>query len=233
MSRAAHLYQLQQLDDEEGKLRGRLAQIEASLVEPPALQQARQAVQRAAEALRQAAVRQQDLELQVAGLKQKHDSSEQRLYGGTVRNPKELSDLQAEVASLKRRLKSTEDDLLEAMIAREEATEVAAQAQEHLEKTEREWNAAQHSLLEEKDQLQTRLAELAAARDSLLPMIPADDLKTYRRLRAEKKGSAVARVHGEACGECWMEIPPGRLQQARQDDLVFCGNCERILFLED
>jgi len=214
-------------------LRGRLAQVEASLKEPSALQQARQAVQRTTEALRQATVRQQDLELQVAGLKQKHAASEQRLYGGTVRNPKELSDLQAEVASLKRRLKSAEDELLEAMIAREEAVDAAAQAQERLQAAEHEWNAAHQSLLAEKEQMQARLAELAAARDGLLPEISAADLKTYRRLRAEKKGSAVARVHDETCGECWMEIPPGRLQQARQDDLVFCGNCERILFLED
>jgi len=232
MDRAERLYRLQQLEDEEERLRRRLAQIEAALGETPALRQARQTARETAEEARQWGVRQQDLELQVSALKQKIADSERRLYSGSVRNPKELSDLQAEVASLKRRLERTEETLLEAMIAREEAEAAADQARQQQERAEAEWAASQEDLLGEKERLEDRLEEVTEARAALLPSIPAEDLRVYQGLRRTKGGLAVALVRGGACTGCGMEIPSGRLQRAREGGLFFCGNCERVLLFE-
>ncbi|MEZ4515948.1 MAG: hypothetical protein R3C44_03590 [Chloroflexota bacterium] len=43
--------------------------------------------------------------------------SEQRLYSGDVKNPKELTDLQHEIESLGRRRDTLETDVLEALMA--------------------------------------------------------------------------------------------------------------------
>lgn len=232
MERARRLYRLQELDLEEEKARRRLAEVEAAIGETEALRAARRAVEEAQEQVGRWTVRQQDLELQVGSLKGKIADSEKRLYSGSIRNPKELSDLQAEVASLKRRLERVEEDLLEAMIGLEEAEAAAERAEAHLRGVEEAWSSAQAALREEKGELEDRLEQLAAARAALLPSIPPGDLGVYRSLRERKGGLAVARVLDGACVGCGMEVPSARFQEAMGEALVFCGNCERILLVE-
>lgn len=233
MSRAARLYRLQQLDMDEEQGRSRLAEIAAALGETIALRQAREAALRATDRTRQWAVRQRDLELEVQGIKNEIVVSERRLYGGGIRNPKELKDLQAKIASLKRLLEKKEESLLEAMIAREEAETAQEQAQARLEETEATWTSAQAALEAERERLVARLVEVARDRESLLPAIPAEDWDVYQVLRRTKGGVAVALMRAGACTACGMEVPPGRLERGREAGLLFCGNCERILVPEN
>ncbi|HIQ01793.1 MAG TPA: hypothetical protein EYH30_06655, partial [Anaerolineales bacterium] len=206
MGRAARLYRLQQLDMEEERARGRLSEIAASLGESPALRQARKAAQDAADRAQQWAIRQRDLELEVQGIKNEIAASERRLYGGSIRNPKELGDLQAKVASLKRFLERREEDLLEAMIVREEAEAAQGQAQARLEDVEATWASDQAALRAEKEQLEARLAKVAQDREALLPSIPPEDMEAYRVLRRTKGGLAVSVMRAGACAACGMEV---------------------------
>ncbi len=130
-------------------------------------------------------------------------------------------------------LEKREEELLEAMIAWEEAEEAQKQAQAHLAEVEAAWGRDQGALTSEKDQLERRLAEIGRARAALLPAIPREDLELYRTLRRTKGGLAVAVMRAGACTACGMEVPSGRLERARESDLFFCGNCERILVPEE
>jgi predicted nucleic acid-binding Zn-ribbon protein len=233
MDRAASLYQLQQLDNDAEQARSRLAEIASALGESPALRQARQMAEKTVDVLRQRGVRQRDLELQLSTLRQKISDSERKLYDGSIRNPKVLQDRQEELASLKRRLERTEEELLEAMIEREDAEGAAEQARVSLETTEGGWAAAQENLSMERAQLEARLAEIEEVRNALLPAIPAGDLSVYQNLRRTKGDSAVALVRGGICTGCWMEVPPARLNRVRRGMLLSCDNCERVLVLEE
>lgn len=233
MNRAVHLYRLQQLDQEEESLRRRLREVTAALGETPALQEARQAAQRAADQAHRWAVRQRDLELALRGLKDEIASAERTLYNGSIRNPKALDELQKKVLSLKKLQEKREEELLEAMIAREEAEEAQKQAQARLAEVESAWRRDQAALEAEKGQLEGRLTEIGRARAALLPAIPREDLELYRNLRRTKGGLAVAVMRSGACTACGMEVPSGRLERARETDIFFCGNCERILILEE
>jgi len=229
MTTGADLYRLQCLDSEGDAKRRRLAEIEAALVESEALKQARGALKGARSLIQRWALRQRDLELEIQGLSNKIARSEQRLYSGVVKNPKELADLQAEVAALKRRRQKLEDDLLEAMIEREEAETAHSQAQAHLDEIQTRWSAQQADLRAEREMLQARLAGIEQARAALLPSIEADDLAVYQALRRRKGGLAVARVRNGACSGCGVAISPSLEWQLRQEKLVHCGNCERII----
>ena len=145
-TRGANLYRLQCLDSEGDAKQHRMDEIEAALGESEAMQQARQAVKKAETLIKKWTLRQRDLELKVEGLSDKITRSEQRLYSGTVKNPKELEDLQAEAAALRRQRRKLEDDLLEAMIEREEAETTHAQAQDRLSEIRAEWSARQADL---------------------------------------------------------------------------------------
>jgi hypothetical protein len=229
MTEGADLYRLQNLDSEGDKKRRRLAEVEAALNESKELQQARRAVEQAEEQVRKWAVKQRDSELEVQGLADKTSRDEQRLYSGTIRNPKELEDLQAEVASLKRRRQQLEEDLLEVMLEREDAETIRSQAQSHLDKVQADWTARQADLINEREELQARLAENEQAREALLPSIDAGDLRIYESLRRRKGGIAVALLCDDTCGACGVGISPSFKWQLRQGELTPCSNCERIL----
>lgn len=229
MNESSHLYRLQCLDSEADARRQRLREIEAALGESEMLRQARRAVEDIQAQAQRCVLRQRDLELQVQGLADKIARSEQHLYNGTIKNPKELDDLQKDIASLRRRRQQLEDELLEVMIEREEVEKAHTQAQEYLGEVEAGWSAQQANLLSERDALQGRLVEIERARATLLTQIEDDILSTYQQLRRRKGGVAVAQVLDGACGACGVALSPGLEWQLRQGKQARCSNCERIL----
>ena len=229
MTKGADLYRLQCLDSESDEKQRRLAEVEAALGESDALRQARRALEKAEALARKWKLGQRDLELQIAGLADKTARFEQRLYSGAVKNPKELADLQAEVASLRRRRQQLEDDLLETMIEREEAEAGQVRAREHLEQTEALWTTEQADMEVERETLQGELAGLERARSALLPNIEAADLSTYRAVRRAKGGLAVVQLRDGACGGCGVTVSSRLEWELRQNTLTPCSNCGRMI----
>jgi predicted nucleic acid-binding Zn-ribbon protein len=229
MTEEAELYRLQCLDTERDKKSRRLAEIEAVLGESEELKQARRGVEQAQARIQKREVRQRDQELEIQGLSDKISREEQRLYSGAIKNPKELQDLQAEVASLNRRRQQLEEALLETMIELEEAVGSQVQAQERLETVQASWTTDQADLMKERETLQGRLAEIEQAREATLPGIDVGDLAVYQALRPRKGGVAVVQLKEGTCGGCGVAIPPSLVWQLREGHLTSCGNCERIL----
>jgi uncharacterized protein len=230
MSRTQHLYELQQVDIEAENVTLRLQDIAAQLGESAELKRARKMVADAQATLSKCRGRMQDLDLDVASLAEKIKTDEQRLYSGRVGNPKELAGLQEEVASLKRRREKKEEDLLEAMVAVEEAEAGLADAHAILTQVGDTWKTGQGNLVDEQTSLQARLEQLAEQRTSLVVAVGPEDLSTYERLRQRKGGRAVVIIANSICQGCRMSPPTSQLQQAQMGrDLVFCNNCGRIL----
>jgi predicted nucleic acid-binding Zn-ribbon protein len=229
MTKAEVLYRLQCLDGEGDAKQRRLAAVEAALGESDALKQARRALESAQALVQRWRLRQRDLELETQGIVDRIARSEQRLYSGAVKNPKELTDLQAEVAALRRRRQKLEEDLLTAMIELETAETTHTEAREHLDKTQASWSAQQADLLAEREALQARLAELGQKRAQLLPSIAAEDLADYQSLRRRKRGLAVVQVQDGICGGCGVGVPSSLEWQLRQEGAGYCANCGRIV----
>jgi predicted nucleic acid-binding Zn-ribbon protein len=230
MSRTQHLYELQQVDTETENVSRRLKEIAASLGENAELKRARKMVTHAETKLAQSRAKMQDLDLEVSSLSQKIETNEKRLYSGRVTNPKELANLQDELASLKRRCDKREEDLLEAMVATEEAEAGLADAQAILAQVSETWHTGQSDLTGEQARLQTFLDGLSKQRASLVTAIGPEDVATYERLRQRKAGYAVAAVKDSICQGCRMNPPTSQVQHARSGrELVFCNNCGRIL----
>jgi len=229
MTKGADLYRLQYLDRDGDERRRRLTEVEAALGESEALNQARRSLESVQALVKKRALRQRDLELQTQGVADKISRSEQRLYSGAVTNPKELTDLQSEVASLRRRRQKLEDDLLAAMIELEERQDAQVDAQRHLDQTQAQWTAHQADLAAERDKLQDKLTEIERMRTQVLPKIDAADLANYQTLRRRKSGFAVVQVRNGACGGCGLAVPPSLEWQLRHEEVGTCSNCGRIL----
>ncbi|NPV67947.1 MAG: hypothetical protein HPY64_12445 [Anaerolineae bacterium] len=232
MNQAQALYQLQNIDLSISEYKARLAEIERLLAEHTRVPAAEQTLHQAEEALTSSRVRVRDLELELKGLASKSAATEETLYSGRVTNPKELQDLQEEVASLRRRHNRLEDSLLEAMIETESAQERFQQAAADLAEARAEADASRQALTAEFEQIQQALEPLRQQRSELLRLIDAANLELYKKLYSNKHGQAVAPVEDGACRACGVSQTSATVQLVRQGyKLVRCNNCGRILVM--
>lgn len=231
MNQSLHLYQLQQIDAENDQISLQIEDINKRLSNNEHLQQAEARLREAKQSLLLAQQALKQVESNAQNLRLKIETSEASLYGGKIRNPKELQDLQSEIASLKRRLSMLEDEQLEAMLTLEQAEQMLSTAQQEFSQAHLDHNQLQSRLLEEKNLLLSRIKSLSVARKAVLGSISAENLATYELLRQRKRGVAVAKVEDNACKVCGAEIRPAELQTIRSSpSLVYCSSCGRILF---
>ena len=81
--------------------------------------------------------------------------------------------------------------------------------------------------------MQTRVAQLETEREAVQTPIAAEERELYERLRRGKKGRAVSRLEDGVCTACGVAPSASRAQSVRQgNELIRCGNCDRILYAE-
>lgn len=230
MSKAETLLELQAIDRVIDQLNKRLEEVQTGLNESTLLKAARQAVQTAEQLTGQTRLTHTELEAANTVLAAKLAEADKRLYSGEVTAPKELVDLQNDVAMLKKQKATLDDNVLAAMTKADEAESALANRRGALEQIEAEWTAGQTELLAEQEKLNGEIAaqktETAKFRAELTPA----DLALYDLLRRRKGGVAVVELDDEACGACGVEPTADVVRQLnRGDQMARCSNCERIL----
>jgi predicted nucleic acid-binding Zn-ribbon protein len=230
MSRSNLLFELQKIDLARDDQITDLSRVVAALQGNPELARAAKHVEDAEAELARIEPILRDRNLERDGVKEHVAREEQKLYGGIVKSPKELQSLELEVEALKRRLSELDDEVLEAMLARDEAAARLASAREHLRTTQEAAAAEQVELMQRKAELTARVRQLDADRLGLVERIDKADLDQYTRLRAAKNGRAVARIREGSCDACGMQLPRQDVARARNDaSFVYCPGCGRIL----
>lgn len=232
MAHAAELYALQEIDLAIDAAVLRLSEVEALLGETEELRNARQQAEEARDGVHAQRERQKSLEWDADEVRSKSKEIEGKLYGGTVRNPKELEDLQADLVSVRGQLGKRDDALLEAMVEMEDAESQLRRAEEELAQVEASWRAEQGSLGAEQAQLNGEIVALEAGRTAQVDGVDARGLSLYEALRKRRGGSAVAMVERGLCHGCRIALPMSVVQKARSGlGLVQCVSCERILLV--
>src|SRR3990170_7015747 len=231
MNQAFKLFRLQQVDSHLDKLKERLAEIEQLLNDDQVVREATEAVaaaQNAAEAARRDLhYSEEEAKAQQEKLKQNQDS----LYGGKVRNPKELQDLQLEADVLSRHLHDTEDKELGLMEALEAQQTGAQKALENLEAVLAQRAVEQRTLGSEQAELEAEGQRLSAERETAASGISEDALQLYESLRKSKKGLAIAKVNSKTCTACGAELSSSLAEASRSPStLARCDSCKRILY---
>ncbi len=155
-----------------------------------------------------------------------------RLDGGQVSSPRELENLQSEIASLLRRQSALEEVVLEVM---ERLEGVQRQRQER--ETERgdlaarladvgaRWDAAMADIAEQAGKASDRRAAITGG-------VPPDLLDLYDRLRAQHGGVGAAALRRGRCEGCHLSLNTvdlNRIRAAAPDEVVRCEECRRIL----
>lgn len=229
MSQVDLLYHLQQIDTEIRQKKQRLGEVLQAQKENTALLTAlRQAAATAAD-LENWQSQQRKLNLELDDLNAKAKRSEDRLYSGNVKNPKELADLQKEIESLGRRRSDLEDEVLETMIMIEESQAAHDAGAAELAQIEAAWQQSLNDLQTEQMALATRLNELVTRRQAQVERVAPQSMVMYESSAKRRAGLAVAELKNNICMGCQVSLPASVVRAAQEGQLIHCSNCGRIL----
>ncbi|MEW2546757.1 C4-type zinc ribbon domain-containing protein [Streptomyces sp. NPDC047002] len=157
---------------------------------------------------------------------------QQRLDSGAVTSPKDLENLQREIASLARRQSDLEDVVLDVMERRESAQGRVAELTERLAAVQAASDQAAARRDEATAGIDTEIAGVRKEREAVAASVPADLLKLYEKLREQQDGVGAARLFQRRCEGCRLELNITELNDVRAaapDAVVRCENCRRIL----
>src|SRR5919108_4686545 len=194
MSAALGLYRLQQVDSQIDQIQARLRTIQQILDNDAALRTANERFALAESRNKDAERALKQSEAEVEKQRLKIEQTEASLYGGKVHNPKELQDLQKDVASLKRHQETLEERELEAMIAAEAIETELKAAKEDLERVQSHLKDQNKDLTLESEKLYRNLERLNSERQAVVTDIASQSLNIYDQLRRQKRGRAIAAI---------------------------------------
>jgi predicted nucleic acid-binding Zn-ribbon protein len=231
MSAALGLYRLQQVDSQIDQIQVRLTMIQRTLENDAELRAATERLAAAEGQYREAERALQASEAEVEKQRLKIEQTEASLYGGQVHNPKELQDLQKDIASLKRHLATLEDRQLEAMLSVENIEKELQAAKTELERVQSQWKEQNQDLARESETLRKGLERLHSEHQAVVTDIANQALNVYEQLRKQKRGIAVTTVSDSSCEACGTTITASQQQNARSTSQLFhCPTCGRILY---
>lgn len=231
MSAALALYRLQQVDSQIDQIQARLKTIQQTLEDDVELRATMQRFASAESQHRDAERALKRSESDVEKQQIKAEQTEASLYGGTVHNPKELQDLQKDVASLKRHLETLEERELEAMITAETAEKELQAAKTELERVQSNLKEQHKDLAQESETLHKHLERLNSERQAVVTDIVGQALSIYDQLRKQKRGIAITTIEDNSCEACGTTLTPSQQQNARSTSQLFhCPTCGRILY---
>jgi uncharacterized protein len=164
---------------------------------------------------------------------QKIQREEQRLFSGAVSNPKELGALQAEVAMLKRKKADLEDQLLEVMVQRDDATTTVDALEKERSEAAQLADTLQRTVAGLMVEIDAELAAHREQRQKIAATVPDDLLSLYERIRATKGGVGAAALVDGTCQGCHTRLPSKEAERLRAErGLQRCENCSRILVVQ-
>ncbi len=231
MSQTLSLYRLQQVDSQIDRAQARLQTIQKTLDDDAELRLANERADSTKAICESTDQSLKQAEADAQSQRIKIEQTESSLYGGKGHSPKELLDLQNDVAALKRHLITLEDIQLEAMLTAEESMTVHQTAQADLLAAQNHSIEQNRGLHEEQNLLQREMEKLRAERAAVAGPIPPNTLGLYDQLRQQRRGIAVAIISENSCSACGSGLSAAQMQASRASgQMALCPSCGRILY---
>jgi len=231
MNIAFQLYQVQNIDSEIDRVSSRLIEIQESVQKNSRIASAEKILEKTKSKL---IIRTNDFNQindQIEKMKIKKSQSQSSLYSGKIQNPKELEDLQLEIASLEKSVGSLEESLMQALVSFDQAEKQLDAAKDGLKKVRSEFATELAMLNAEKAKLEQKLEGLEAKRKPIYISIDRIYQVQYENLRKRKNGIAVTRLSENCCEACGANLTASQQQSARSSQQLFiCPNCGRIIY---
>jgi len=172
------------------------------------------------------------LELELKGKEDEHLKANTQL--SQIKTNKEYQAKIAEMEHIRADQSILEEKIL---IAYDEADAVGREIEKErgvVAQEEKRYLAQKNEMEDQMTLAQDRIKVLESQRKQILPDIDPHCLNRYERVLMHKSGLAIARLQGNSCGGCFMNVTQQQINTIRMhDQLVECEMCQRILYIED
>jgi predicted nucleic acid-binding Zn-ribbon protein len=174
---------------------------------------------------------QKDLELSNQQIDDKVKNIDKLLFGGSVTNSKEVEAYETQKKSLAKQKDANEERLLsvwDAVAATEKAFKKEQVSLDEKTKTFKEWKAKAVTF---KAQLEARYQDLSTRRPLALRGINPSLLAKYEASKLQHHGIGVSVVSKQqTCEECGTKVSEKSIESIKDDRIVTCEECHRILY---
>lgn len=230
MSNLMQLYHLQQLDLELRQIKHRLEAIVQALKEPAELVDLGKESEAAEAEWKSWQKKQRDLDTTLQDVNRQIKAAEAQLYAGTLKNPKEMTDLQHKIEATKRQQTHLEDELLETMLMVEENTNHYQHLKQKFADMRQTWQNGLGDLTTEAALLTNKQKQLRQQLQELVAVLPPQWLSEYQFIsKKQRNGVAMAALKGSVCQGCQVNVPAHTAKLAQTGQLSYCPSCGRIL----
>ena len=172
--------------------------------------------------------KEKDLEEEVDRVKK----TEARVF--EIKTNKEYQAVLKEIEAAKRLNRQREEEILGILERLEELQAQLGKREKALEARRKEYQREIAELKQKQASFDAEMADEVRQREAQEKQIPRELLNKYHMLLEKRQGVAVARVINGACQACNMNLRPQLyIELQKQDTLIACPNCNRILFWEN
>jgi uncharacterized protein len=177
--------------------------------------------------------REQDkFEREIDQVRTRKARDEERLGSGAITNPKQLQDMEHEVATLTRRQSDLEDGELEVMekveTLQKELAGLTGRRDQHLADRATAEQRRDDAFADIDDEIERSTKERA----ELATTFPDDLLALYEKIRAKEGGIGAAAIGQGRCGGCRLDLMNNEKSDVRAaavDDVLRHDECGRIM----
>ena len=151
-----------------------------------------------------------------------------------IKTNKEYQAVLKELENVKKFNRQREEEILGILERFEEMQKTVKQNEKELEAKRKDYLQQTSELQQRAAQFDQKMAAEVREREKRQKEIPAEILNKYQMLLEKRQGVAVARVSNGVCKACNMNLRPQLyIELQKQDTLIICPNCSRILYWEN
>jgi hypothetical protein len=175
---------------------------------------------------------QKELEVQIAGITERRDHVEKRLYAATGSSARDLQAMNEEVKHLTDRRAELEELELVAMLDADPIDAELAALRERMAPLEAKAKELHEQVEHERLEIDAAIASAAGTRAAEAAQLPTALSDRYETLRTRLKGTGAARLIGSHCDGCHLELPSMEVERIRAlppGEVATCEQCGRIL----
>lgn len=151
-----------------------------------------------------------------------------------IKTNKEYQAMEKEISGQKADVSVIEEEIIKVLDIMDECSKEIAREKNILGEEQKKIDEEKKKIAVRTKDIEASLGKLNSERELIAQKVDKEFLVKYERILHSKDGLAMVDVIDEACGGCNINLPPQVINEIKlKQELIFCGSCARILYIED
>jgi len=163
-------------------------------------------------------------------LKNNYQKSEEKLYSGSISNAKQLEGMQKNLEEMQRNIQALENICKVCEDERKSLEGQIKESKKKLLKYKNSFNELKEKYSRGEEKAKAELEVLSKSREKLVYKIEDRVMDRYKRVRLGVQ-SAVVPIEDGKCSGCHMEISVIGMERLKDEEILNCETCGRILYM--